>query len=153
MITITYTNGKNQDFINLCEQLDINLNEINGTEKQEIYSQYNLLHDIDDVWITYMNDTPVGCAAFKQYEKNIAEVKRVFVKPEHRGNGLSKILMSALEQKAKEKGYNILILETGKLLKTAINLYQNNGYNIIENYGQYKNLPNSICMQKKLNDK
>ncbi|MDD2437519.1 MAG: hypothetical protein PHG27_12500 [Massilibacteroides sp.] len=67
-IAIIYTNGENPDFVNLCELLDKNLNEINGKERQEIYAQYNLLHDIHDVWIAYENNNPVGCASFKQYE-------------------------------------------------------------------------------------
>lgn len=53
-----------------------------------------------------------------------------------------------IENKAKEKGCKRLILETGKLLKHAIGLYTSLGYKIIENYGQYKNMPLSICMSK-----
>lgn len=150
MIEIIYTNGKHSDFINLCQLLDNDLNGIIGEEKQGNYNQYNQLHDIHDVWIAYSDSTPVGCAAFKQYENNIAEVKRVFVKPEHRGKGISKALMKVLEEKALESGYTQLILETGKHLKEAIGLYQKNGYITIENYRQYKNCPDSICMLKKL---
>lgn len=149
-IKIAYSNGKDSDFINLCQQLDNNLNGTVGTEKQANYNPYNLLDDIHDVWIAYKNNIPVGCAAFKQYENRIAEVKRVFVHPGYRGRGISKTLMKALERKAVEKGYNKLILETGKHLKEAIGLYQNIGYSIIENYGQYKDFPDSICMQKNL---
>ncbi len=152
MRTIIYTNGKNPDFINLCQQLDNNLNEVFGVEKQEVYNQYNLLHDIHDVWIVYESGIPVGCAAFKQYEDNIVEIKRVFVKPEHRGKGISKVLMESLEKEAAKKGYKTLILETGKRLETAINLYQNRGYTVIENYGQYRGLTESVCMQKNLSE-
>lgn len=58
--------------------------------------------------------------------------------------------MKAAEVKAAEKGYNNLILETGRILNEAVNLYQNIGYTIIENYGQYKDLPESVCMRKKI---
>jgi len=150
MIEIIYTDGKHSDFINLCQQLDNNLNGVIGEQKQENYNQYNQLHDIHDVWIAYSDSTPVGCAAFKQYENDIAEVKRVFVKPEYRGKGISKVLMKALEEKALESGYNKLILETGKHLKEAIGLYQKSGYITIGNYGQYKDFPDSICMEIKL---
>jgi GNAT superfamily N-acetyltransferase len=150
MIGIIYTNSGNPDFIMLCQRLDDNLNGVIGAEKQADYNQYNLLHDIHDVWIAYEDNTPVGCAAFKQYENNVAEVKRVFVMPKYRGRSTARAMMKALEEKALEKKYEKLILETGKHLKEAISLYQKFGYTIIENYGQYKDFPDSICMQKEL---
>jgi len=150
MATIIYSNGYNIDFVNLCKQLDGYFNEVNGIEKQEGYNQYNTLSDITDVWIAYEDKTAIGCAAFKQYENKVAEVKRVFVKSEYRGKGISRELMKALESKALEKRYKSLILETGKNFKAAIGLYQSMGYAIIENFGQYKNMPESICMQKDL---
>lgn len=152
MQTIIYTNGEHPDFVFLCRQLDDNLNQICGKEKQEeYYNQYNTLKNIHDVWIAYEDNIPVGCAAFKQYEKKVAEVKRVYVRPQYRGKGISKELMKALEEKALENGFNTLILETGKLLHAAIHLYLKTGYSIIENYGQYKDIPESICLQKNLN--
>jgi len=148
MTTIIYSNGDNPDFVDLCKQLDNYFNKVNGVEKQEGYNQYNTLSDIADVWIAYEDNVPVGCAAFKQYEDKVAEVKRVFVKPEYRGKGISKELMNALESKALEKEYKSLILETGKNFKAAIGLYQSMGYTVIENFGQYKDMPNSVCMEK-----
>ncbi len=55
-----------------------------------------------------------------------------------------------LEQKAMENGYSKLILETGNVLKEAIKLYSGIGYNVIENYGQYVDIQESICMGKLL---
>ncbi len=147
---LIYTNGKNPDFISLCKQLDNNLNTIIGCDRQTIYCEYNHLDDIHDVWIAYEETRPVGCASFKQYADQIAEVKRVFVLPEYRGRGISNALMDALELKAIEKGFASLILETGRPLTTAIQLYQNRGYHIIQNYGQYECMGESVCMQKDL---
>ena len=58
--------------------------------------------------------------------------------------------MQKLEDKAREQGYDSLILETGKPMKSAIGLYSSIGFQVIDNYGQYKNLPLSICMLKDL---
>ncbi|GAB1359595.1 hypothetical protein MASR1M31_13810 [Porphyromonadaceae bacterium] len=58
--------------------------------------------------------------------------------------------MDALELKAIEKGYKSLILETGRPLSTAIQLYQSRGYHVIQNYGQYECMGESVCMQKDL---
>jgi putative acetyltransferase len=146
---LLYTNGENKDFVMLCHLLDDNLNELVGGEKQrKEYKQYNKLDAIHDVFVAYDNETPVGCAAFKLYQDGIAEVKRVFVRKDYRGRGLSKLLMEQIEKKAQERGYRSLILETGKPMKEAIGLYSKIGYQVIENYGQYINMPLSVCMRK-----
>jgi GNAT superfamily N-acetyltransferase len=96
----------------------------------------------------FMMIKPIGCAAFKHYEEGIAEMKRVFLHNEYRGNGYAKELIRRLEELAKSKGYRTLILETGKPLEAALGLYAKLGYQIIENYGQYKDMPLSVCMKK-----
>ncbi len=58
--------------------------------------------------------------------------------------------MELLENVAKEKGYRYLILESGEPLVAAMALYRKIGYKVIPNYGQYKDMPNSICMKKRL---
>lgn len=60
------------------------------------------------------------------------------------------MLMEQLENAARKKGYRYLILESGEPLVAAMALYKKIGYKIIPNYGQYKDMPDSICMKKKL---
>ena len=84
--------------------------------------------------------------AFLLFEEDTAEVKRVFVKESYRGKGISKKLMSLLEERAKEKGYSKLLLESGELLTAAMGLYRSIGYAVIPNYGEYKCMKDSICM-------
>lgn len=146
---IIHTDGKDIDFIKLCRLLDDYLNNIVGGEKQRSqYIQYNTLDDIHDVILIYDNMIPVACASFKAYDQFIAEVKRVFVREEYRGQGLSKQLMSNLEEKARTKGFTKLILETGVPLIEATGLYNKIGYKRIENYGQYRDMKDSLCMEK-----
>ena len=47
-------------------------------------------------------------------------------------------------------GFEKCILETGKRQPDAIALYKKNGYNLIENYGQYIGMENSVCFEKLL---
>lgn len=146
-----YTNGENPDFIELCHDLDDFLNElVRGEKNRAEYIQYNKLDDIHDIIVAYDEDIPVGSAGFKKYDDECAEVKRVFIKREYRGKGISKKLMELLEERAKNKGYKYLILESGELLVAAMSLYRKIGYKVIPNYGQYKDMPDSVCMKKEL---
>lgn len=146
-----YTNGENTDFIELCHELDDFLNELVGGEKNRAeYIPYNKLDDIHDVIVAYDEDIPVGSAGFKKYDNECAEVKRVFIKREYRGKGISKKLMELLEERAKNKGYKYLILESGEPLAAAMSLYRKIGYKVIPNYAQYKDMPDSVCMKKEL---
>lgn len=146
-----YTNSVSQDFILLCQELDQSLNEqVGGEKNRSQYAQYNYLDDIKDVIVAYDNNSPVACASFKRYDEECAEVKRVYVRDEYRGKGISKKLMELIEVYAKEKGFQALILETGRPMTRAIHLYQGIGFETIPNYGPYKDMADSICMKKVL---
>ena len=151
MIRFEYTDGSNKDFIGLCHELDAFLNElVGGEENRAEYIPYNRLDDIHDVVMAYDNDIPIGSAGFKKYDDETAEVKRVFIKKEYRGRGISNELMKMLEQRAGEKGFRYLILESGEPLISAMALYRSIGYKIIPNYGPYVGMEESVCMKKTL---
>jgi GNAT superfamily N-acetyltransferase len=146
-----FTDGYNKDFIQLCRMLDDYLNEIaGGEENRKQYIPHNTTQDIHDVVVAYDGNIPVGCASFKQHGEGVAEVKRVFVKQDYRGQGTAKRLMALLEERAINKGYAKLILETGMILAEAMGLYRSLDFSVIENYAPYKNMAQSVCMQKLL---
>ncbi len=150
MIQILRTNSDNQDFIELVRQLDQELAERDG-EENIYYSQFNKIDKIKHVVLALENETPLACGAIKEYESEVMEVKRMFVLPESRGKGIATLILSELENWAKELSYSKCILETGKRQPEAIRLYQKNEYQIIPNYGQYKGIENSVCFEKVFN--
>lgn len=60
--------------------------------------------------------------------------------------------MKLLENRAMEKGYKALILESGEPLVAAMGLYRNLGYGRIPNYGPYVDMQESVCLKKELRD-
>lgn len=112
---------------------------------QKKYKQYNKIDFIKDIVVIYKNGEPVACGAFKEFDNNSVEMKRVFVKKENRRQGLSRLVMGKLEETAKSKGYECAVLETGQKQYEALNLYKNLGYEIIPNYEPYIGNSNSIC--------
>ena len=149
MIDLKRTTAANQDFIQLVAELDAEL-AIRDGDDHDFYHQFNGLEDIKHVTVIYLDEVAVGCGAIKQFNDTCMEVKRMYVKKEHRGMGLAVTILNALESWAKELNYDFCILETGINQPEALRLYEKTGYKSIENYGQYAGVSTSHCFQKKL---
>jgi len=148
-LTLKRTNNSEPDFKNLISQLDNYLSLVNG-EQDAFYAPNNVLDPLDTAVIAYYDGKPVGCGCFKKFDKDSVEIKRMYVDPEIRGKGIASAVLNALEKWAKETGFIHTVLETGVKLDDANALYRKQGYQIIENYGQYAGIENSVCMKKTL---
>lgn len=141
------TTSDHPDFGQLVAELDAYLRVLDGDD-HEFYAQFNKSSLLKNVLIVYKNEFPVGIGAYKEYDSNTAEIKRMYTRPDYRGQGIAKAIITELETWAKEEGYTMAILETGHLQKDAIGLYQKRGYEITDNFGQYIGVENSVCMKK-----
>jgi putative acetyltransferase len=146
MLTLLRTTSENPDFQKLTALFDEYLIDIDGDEKV-FFAQYNQIY-IDNVIICYQNGVAVGCGAIKKSDTQVAEIKRMFVPVEHRGNGIALKILSELELWAKELNHTSCILETSFKLENAIALYKKSGFEITENYSQYIGVESSVCMNK-----
>jgi GNAT superfamily N-acetyltransferase len=146
---IIRTDSDSQDFQALVCLLDEELAIRDGAE-HSFYAQFNKLDAIKNVVVAYENDLPVGCGAFKKYDDETVEIKRMFVPPEKRGKGIAGKVLSELERWAVENGFTFAVLETGLKQPEAIRLYEKSGYEKISNYGQYAGIQNSVCLKKSL---
>ena len=138
-----------EDFLALVRLLDVELAERDG-EEHGFYAQFNKPVGLGGVAVAYLDSEAVGCGAFKRYENGVAEIKRMFVRPEARGNRIAASVLRELEAWAAESGFRECILETGHKQPEAIALYTREGYHVIANYGQYAGVANSVCMRKVL---
>jgi len=149
MISTIRTDASNTDFQALVRALDQDLGLRDGTD-HTFYSQFNKIDHIRHAIVAYERGIPAGCGAIKEYSPETMEVKRMFVPAGQRGKGIASLVLSALEQWAKELGYMKCVLETGKRQPEAIALYKKSGYVLIPNYGQYVGIENSVCFGKTL---
>ncbi|WGH77045.1 GNAT family N-acetyltransferase [Tenacibaculum tangerinum] len=143
------TNSKDENFVSLVQELDAYLSEVNGS-KDDFFRQFNTIDVLPYVMVGYLGATPVACGAFKVVANKTVEVKRMYVKPTSRGKNVATLLLKELEEWVKQEGFDTIILETSKTMKSAVNLYQKNGYVVIPNYAPYKEVSSSICFQKQL---
>lgn len=150
MIKLIRTSSDNIDFKSLVVLLDKDLAMRDG-EEHNYFAQFNKTDNIKEVIVAYWNEEAVGCGAIKAFTApTTAEVKRMFVRPENRGQRIAANILKELEIWAKELNYTACVLETGYKQPEAIRLYQREGYKQIPNYEQYIGIESSICMRKEL---
>ncbi len=149
MIILERTTSDSSQFKILTEKLDHELKLIYGSSQDE-FDQYNIMNELDTVVIAYINDIPVGCGCIKKFDTSSAELKRMFVDTNYRGQGIGSAVLTELENWAKEIKYSSILLETGTVQQDAIKLYQKHGYQIIPNFDPYIGNELSICFEKSL---
>src|SRR5215216_2336149 len=133
MQMIIRTDSENEDFQTLVKLLDEDLAIRDGAD-HSFYAQFNKIDAIKNVVVVYQNESAVGCGAFKKFDDEAVEIKRMFVRPEYRGKGIAGIVLTELENWAGEAGFKFAVLETGKKQPEAIRLYEKSGYALVPNY-------------------
>ena len=96
------------------------------------------------------NGNVAGCVALRKIGESICEIKRLFLRPQFRGQGLGRMLAKAIIRNAKQIGYERMRLDTlPPKMNDAIALYRSMGFNQIESY--YDNpVPGAIFMELEL---
>ncbi|MFA5884486.1 MAG: GNAT family N-acetyltransferase [Acidimicrobiia bacterium] len=100
--------------------------------------------------VAWDGDAAVGCGGVRSHDDTTGEIKRMYVAPDARRRGVSRIVLRALEDRARAIGYTRLVLETGTKQPEAIALYESEGYTRIAGYGYYRDAPDSRCYGKDL---
>lgn len=112
----------------------------------------------DGVIVTLRGDDaegePVACGVARwcpfDEPPGTVELKRLYVRPSHRGHGHSKVLMGALEAAARAAGATRLVLETGTAQPEAMALYERIGYARCVDFGDYKGYDDVRSYSKEL---
>ena len=100
--------------------------------------------------VVLLGDQAVACGGFLRADGETAELKRMYVRPSSRGQGLARRLLRHLEGRARGLGYQRLRLETGVLQPEAIARDRSEGYREVERWAPYEEDEVSVCFAKDL---
>ena len=101
--------------------------------------------------LAYWNEEPVGCVALQPLPAEngltVCEMKRLYVKPEHRKNKIGNALVDLIMEVAIKLGYDKMKLDTLEKLQAAINMYVKKGF--ITTNAYYENPLNGVVYMEK----
>lgn len=80
------------------------------------------------------NGSPAGCVAIKKIDKDVCEMKRMFVYEAFHGKGIGYALASTIINEAKLLNYTTIMLDTSFRQTEAISLYKKTGFKEITPY-------------------
>ena len=97
---------------------------------------------------TWVDGKAVGCGAVRLIAVETAEIKRMYIVPDCRRQGMAGAILRFLEDHARALGATRVVLETVFDPPTAVALYRANGYEKISKFGPYTESEISLCMGK-----
>ncbi len=115
----------------------------------ELFKEYSKMPGAESCFVSFSNEisdlgayysggavllgleesVPVACVALKKTDDKTGEVKRLYVKPDFREKGYSKLMLSALFDRARQLGFETLTLSTKpEIMNRAWKLYGRLGF-------------------------
>jgi putative acetyltransferase len=138
-------------------QLDGYLASLYDAEDNHILDVEALLSPEVTFLAAARGESVIGCGAFRRMPAEAesanapyAEVKRMFVLPEARGQRIAERLLVDLERRALAQGLKHAFLETGRDQHEALRLYERTGYVRCAAFGGYPDNGLSVFMSKAL---
>ncbi|WMO16816.1 GNAT family N-acetyltransferase [Pseudoalteromonas piscicida] len=136
----------------LIAEIDALMNSLYPAESNQLSALRELCSPTAHFIGIIQHDEIIACGAIveKHHDCLYGELKRLYVKPNHRGLGLSKAILSELIAFADNRQYPLIRLETGVKQPEALRLYARFGFIERKEFGDYKSDPLSVYMELKL---
>lgn len=105
-------------------------------------------------WTAWEGDALAGCGALKRLDEADVELKSMRASRAARGRGVGAAILGHLLDRARERGFARVLLETGveDYFAPARRLYERHGFRVRGPFGDYTDDPNSVFMELQLRD-
>lgn len=146
---LRFVTAKSPDFAMLTQRLDAYYFELVG-DVHKRYAAMNRPENFACLAVVYEDHLPIACGCWKQIDAVTAEIKRIYVLPEHRRKGAATMIIRTLEDNAAAAGVRRVVLETARTTPDSEALYLSLGYRHIDYYGSPAGAENCLCFDKEL---
>lgn len=149
-VTIAAESPDSPDAVALIDELQAHLGTLYPVKSQHGFTVRQLIEQRVAFFVLRADGRPAGCGGILLVGREYGELKRMFVRPEFRGQKFGDRLVERLSQHAREHGVTLLRLETGIHQLAAIRLYERLGFRPIPAFPPYAEDPVSRCYEMKL---
>jgi len=138
------------DAASLVGELENELAAKYAVESRHGYAVETLIARGVEFFVARVGGEPAGCGGIEIVGRDYGELKRMYVRPQFRPQGVSKAILEHLLQVARDRGVPLVRLETGVHQQAAIALYEAAGFRRIPPFGPYVDDPVSLCYERKV---
>jgi GNAT superfamily N-acetyltransferase len=149
-IRITQVRPDTIDAMALIDELEAYLEPLYPPASRHGYSVEKLIAQRVALFLLRTDGFPVGCGGIQLFGSDYGELKRMYVRPQYRGQGFAKLILEHLSDYARGAGVVVLRLETGIHQHAAIGLYERAGFRRIPPFGEYREDPLSLFYEKRI---
>ena len=149
-VTIQLESPRGNGVSELISALDSYLSGLYPPESNHFLDLEQLAQPGIRLFVARRDGLPVACGALRIDPEGYGEIKRMYVIPEARGEGLGRAILARIEEQARREGLGLLRLETGIHQAEAIALYRSSGYSDCPPFGEYRPDALSRFMEKRL---
>jgi ribosomal protein S18 acetylase RimI-like enzyme len=86
------------------------------------------------ILLAFHDSTLVGCVGLRPLSSGICEMKRMYVRPRFRGQGIGRVLAEEVIAEARKRGYSRMRLDSLPMMREAQALYRSLGFREIDAY-------------------
>jgi GNAT superfamily N-acetyltransferase len=86
--------------------------------------------------LAYDQGSLAGCACLRTIGRQVGEIKRMYVRPQHRHRGIGRALIACLIDEARQMGCTTIRLDSARFMKDAQSLYHSFGFSLIAPYAE-----------------
>ncbi len=144
MIEIVLAYDYMDAFLTLVKEYTDAISE-EGDEVQATLSSQNLEDELQDtqkkyglphgrMYLALVDGKAAGCVALTKNDEDHCEIKRLYVRPQFRGQHISRKLTQRVIEDAKFIGYRYMRLDTFPFMRSAIRLYEKMGFEYVARY-------------------
>jgi putative acetyltransferase len=132
----------------LIDELEAYIGPMYPRESQHGYTVEQLVEEGVHFFMVRVDGRPVGCGGIQLRGSEYGELKRMYIRPSHRGHGLARMLIDRLAAQAAEHDVPLLRLETGINQVEAIGLYESMGFVPVPAFPPYESDPLSVFYER-----